>query len=292
MRLTDLFISMRPRQWTKNLVVFAALIFDQKLSDPYLFRLCLQGFAAFCMFSSSVYLLNDLKDRKQDAAHPIKRNRPIASGRLSSSAAWGSLVVLLGVALGLSVGLGRGFVGVGISYLVLNILYSFALRKVVILDVIAIATGFVLRAIAGAAILRGAGLDVVISPWLLICTFFLSLFLALGKRHNELKVVDGGHRPSLRGYSLAFIDRLLVITAGTTLLAYSIYTIWPDTVENFGTTRLVYTIPFVFYGLCRYLYLVTEEDKGGDPSEMLISQKSIILTVFLWFVCVAWILYL
>lgn len=283
--------TMRPRQWTKNLVVFAALIFSLQLTQVALLTRTFLGFLVFCGASGVVYMLNDLKDRERDAVHPQKRQRPIASGRLSPGTAWAALVVVACVAGLAAWRLGLPFLQVVMAYLALNVLYSFVLRDMVILDVMAIAAGFVLRAIAGAQVLAAAGHPVEISEWLLMCTFFLSLFLGLGKRRHELMAVDTAHRASLKGYSVQLVDRLTAITVAVTILSYSIYTIWPDTVEHFGTVHLIYTIPFVFYGLSRYLYLVVEEDKGGDPSEMLLTDRSILLTVLLWFICVGWILY-
>lgn len=282
MLLIEILRSMRPHQWTKNLVLFAAILFALRADDPRLLGLTFVGFAAFCVLSGWVYLLNDIKDREKDRLHPTKRERPIASGRLSVGAARVALVVLLVVGLGTAAWLGRSFFVVSASFLVLNVLYSFVLRSKVLLDVIAIASGFVLRALAGAEVLIGAGEPVRISPWLLMCTFFLSLFLGLGKRRHELLAVSHEHRRSLRSYSVELVDRLTTITIAVTILCYSIYTIWPETVENFGTENLVFTIPFVFYGLGRYLYLVLQEDKGGDPSEMLLTDRSILLTVLLW----------
>jgi 4-hydroxybenzoate polyprenyltransferase len=235
--------------------------------------------------------MNDLKDRELDAAHPRKKARPIASGRLSPGGASSSIAVLLAGGLAAAAWLGMSFLWVSLGYLALNVLYSFFLRNQVILDVMAIATGFVLRAIAGARVLHEAGDPVEISAWLLMCTFFLSLFLGLGKRRHELRELGAGSRASLEHYSIELVDRLTSITVAVTILSYSIYTIWPSTVAHFGTENLVYTIPLVFYGLSRYLYLVLQEDKGGDPSEMLLTDRSISLTVILWIAVVAWILY-
>ncbi len=283
--------SMRIHQWIKNLVVFAALIFAELMGETDLLLRTGVGFAIFCLLSSAVYLLNDLKDRESDAQHPTKRLRPLVAGEISpktvSLAAAGFLIVGLTGAWWL----GRGFFSVAVAYLLLNLVYALSFRNVVILDLITIAVGFVMRAIAGAELLRDAGHPVAISPWLLMCTFLLSLFLGLGKRYHELHVAGGGHRVTLHGYTEAFLSRLLTMTAAATLLSYGLYTIWPDTVERFGTTRLLYTIPFVFYGLSRYLYLVTEEAEGGDPSETLVSRRSIVLTVALWFAAVMVILY-
>jgi 4-hydroxybenzoate polyprenyltransferase len=283
--------TMRPHQWTKNLVLLAALVFSMNFLDSRLLVLSLEGVAVFCLLSGGVYLLNDLKDREKDRLHPAKKSRPIASGALPTGVALGALVVVLGAGLGWAAILGPGFLTVSASYLLLNIAYSFALRARMLLDVMGIAAGFVLRAIAGAEVLLDAGADVRISPWLLMCTFFLSLVLALGKRRHELGAVQDGHRKALRGYTVPLVDRLTTLSVGVTLLSYSIYSIWPETVEQFGTENLVYTIPFVFYGLGRYLFLVTERAGGADPSEMLITDRGILATVVLWFAAVLLILY-
>lgn len=292
MILADLLRSMRPRQWTKNLVVFAALIFSLNMTDTVLLTRTAIGFLIFCALSGWVYVLNDWFDREKDRLHPIKRERPIASGRLGPAAVVVTLVALLGGGLGTAWWLGLNVFVVAVAFVVLNAVYSFHLRSMVLLDVMAIAMSFVLRALAGAEVLAVSGQpDVRISPWLLLCTFFLSLFLALGKRRHELRSVGAEHRKSLRSYSVELVDRLTTVTIAVTVLCYSIYTIWPETVENFGTEDLVFTVPFVFYGLGRYLYLVVNEDKGGDPSEMLLTDRSIALTVLFWILTVVWIVY-
>jgi 4-hydroxybenzoate polyprenyltransferase len=291
MQLVQLLRSLRPRQWTKNLVLFAAPIFARRAEDPRLLLHAVLGFCVFCLLSGTVYLFNDLKDRERDRSHPRKRLRPIASGRLRPATAWGALAVLPPLALLCAAWLGHNFLLVAVAYLTLNVLYSLVLRNLVLLDVMAIAAGFVLRAIAGAEVLAGAGTHVTISAWLLVCTFFLSLFLGLTKRRREAAVVDANHRAILRSYGPEFLDRLIAIAAALTIQSYCLYTIWPDTVAKFGTEALVFTVPFVFYGIGRYLFLVMERDKGDDPAEMLLHEKSIMVTVLLWVVCVGWILY-
>jgi 4-hydroxybenzoate polyprenyltransferase len=283
--------TMRPHQWTKNLVLLAALVFSLNFRDTHLLVVNLAAVGVFCLLSGAVYLLNDLKDREKDRLHPVKRSRPIASGRLSATSALIALVVVLAGGIAGAAALGSGFLSVSIAYFTLNLAYSFVLRPRMLLDVMGIAAGFVLRALAGTEVLLDAGAEVEISPWLLMCTFFLSLVLALGKRRHELGAVEGAHRRSLRGYSVQLVDRLTTIAVAVTLLSYSLYCIWPDTIENFGTGNLLYTIPFVFYGLGRYLYLVTERDGGADPSEMLIADRGILSTVVLWFIAVFLILY-
>ncbi len=283
--------TLRPHQWTKNLVVLAALVFSLNFDDAALARVAFEAVGVFCLLSGAVYLLNDLKDREKDRLHPIKRKRPIASGALPVPIALVAFLVILAGGLAAAALLGPRFLAVSAAYLALNLAYSFVLRSMMLLDVMAIAAGFVLRALAGTEVLVDAGADVRISPWLLMCAFFLSLVLALGKRRHELGAAEDGHRKSLRGYSVALVDRLTTLAVGVTLVSYSIYSIWPETVEKFGTENLIYTIPFVFYGLARYLYLVTERDGGGDPSEMLITDRGILGTVVLWFLVIVAILY-
>lgn len=283
--------TLRPHQWTKNLVVLAALVFSLNFRDPRLLVVALEAVGVFCLLSGAVYLLNDLKDRDKDRLHPVKKNRPIASGALPPTVAVVALAVILGAGFAAAALLGPHFLAVSVAYFVLNLFYSFAFRSKMLLDVMAIAGGFVLRALAGTEVLLDAGADVEFSPWLLMCTFFLSLVLALGKRRHELGAAGEAHRGSLRGYSVQLVDRLTTVAVGVTLVSYSIYCIWPDTVEKFGTEYLIYTIPFVFYGLGRYLYLVMERDGGADPSEMLITDRGILATVVLWFGAVVLILY-
>jgi len=283
--------SLRPHQWIKNLVVLAALIFSLNFRDQRLLIIGIEAVLVFCLLSGAVYLLNDLKDREKDRLHPVKKNRAIASGRLPVAVAMVVLIVVLAAGFAGAAALGSGFFSVSLAYFGLNLAYSFFLRSLMLLDVMAIAGGFVLRAIAGAEVMLDAGADVRISPWLLMCTFFLSLVLALGKRRHELGAVEEGHRGSLKGYSVALVDRLTTIAVAVTLLSYSIYSIWPETVRQFGTENLVYTIPFVFYGLGRYLFLVTARAGGADPSEMLIADRGILGTVVFWFLAVVVILY-
>lgn len=283
--------SLRPRQWTKNLLVFAAPLFALRVHEPQVLAATAAGFGVFCLLSGAVYLLNDIKDREKDRLHPVKRQRPLASGDLSPATAFVVALVLLAVSFLGAWWIGELFALVAASYLLLNFLYNALFRKMVLLDILAISTGFVLRALAGAEVMVGLGEDVRISSWLLMCTFFLSLFLALGKRRSELATVGDQHRATLRNYSLPLVDQLTTVTVSVTILSYSIYTIWPDTVENVGSEGLLFTVPFVVYGLGRYLFLVQHEGKGGDPSEMLLTDRSIRWTVLLWVVTVALVLY-
>jgi 4-hydroxybenzoate polyprenyltransferase len=287
---------LRPRQWVKNGLVFAGVIFAGTLSDPNALGRAALGFLAFSLLSGAVYLFNDLRDAEADRLHPKKRLRPIASGRLSTGAAWAGLVVVLLIAGALSWLLGPWFAATAAAYLGLNLAYSLGLKHVVLVDVMAIASGFVLRAIAGVELLRPLRPDVELSPWLLVCTFFLALFMACGKRRQELLHQDeqgtGGRRRVLLAYNASFLDTLVTVCAATTLVSYAIYTIWPGTVEKFHTTGLLWTVPFVTYGVFRYLWLTRVTDEGEDPSATLMTDRPLLVDVLLWLGAVAAVLYL
>lgn len=284
---------MRPRQWTKNLVTFAGLIFSQNLTNGSLLAKSLEAFVIFCALSGVIYLVNDVVDIEKDKLHDLKRKRPLPSGKLSVPAALVGAIALGVVALFFAFRVGPGFFAVSAMFFVLNILYSLFFKKIVLLDVVSISLSFVMRAIAGVEALVGVDPTIEISPWLLICTLFLSLFLAFCKRRHELTTMGdaASHREALAEYSPELINQLVGITAAGAVLSYSIYTIWPDTVEKFGTTNLVYTIPLVLLGVMRYLYLVYSKDKGGSPSDLLLSEKFILIVVFLWILLVVAIFY-
>jgi len=290
--LVWIFASMRPAQWTKNFVVFAALIFSRNLLHGDLALRSVEGFVVFCLLSGAVYLINDIADVDRDRLHTEKRNRPLPSGRLSVRVAVAGALVMLLIAGAGAWRLGPGLFAVACGFISLNILYSFVLKRVALLDVMSISVSFILRAIAGVEVLRPLDATIEISPWLLICTLFLSLFLAFCKRRHELLSFDGAadHREVLTDYSPALIDSLVSLTAGGAVLSYSIYTIWPDTVEKFGTQHLVYTIPLVLLGVMRYLYLVYKKDKGGSPSDLLLGEPFLLIDVIAWIALVIVIL--
>jgi 4-hydroxybenzoate polyprenyltransferase len=280
----SLLFALRPAQWTKNLILFGALIFSGRLLDPDSIAKAGLAFLTFCALSGVVYLVNDVRDIDADRQHPTKRARPIAAGAISPASAMAAAVVLAGGALALAWSLNPAFGIVATSYLALLTLYSVALKHVVIIDVITIAAGFVLRAAGGAVVL-----DVAISHWLLVITLLGALFLALGKRRGEIVTLSGGgagHRPILADYSLGLLDQMITIVAGATVLAYAFYTISPDTVAKFGTDRLLFTLPFPLYGIFRYLYLIHQRDGGANPSETLFADRPILACVILW-ACVA-----
>ena len=285
---------MRPRQWTKNLVIFAGLIFSQNVTNDALVWKSVEAFLIFCALSGVIYIVNDVIDIDKDRLHQTKRNRPLPSGKLKKFDALAAAVLIGAGALVLARFVGASFFGVAVAFFSLNILYSLVLKRIVLVDVVSISLSFVIRAIAGVEALADVEPLITISPWLLICTLFLSLFLAFCKRRHELTTLGDAvrHREALADYSPALIDQLVGITASGALLSYSIYTIWPDTVEKFGTTRLIYTIPLVVVGVMRYLYLVYNKEKGGSPTDMLLSEKFLLIDVFLWIVLVVAIFYI
>jgi 4-hydroxybenzoate polyprenyltransferase len=272
----------RVRQWTKNLILFAGVLFAQEFTHLDQLLRSAVGFAVFCLLSSAVYIINDLADLEQDRTHPQKRNRPLASGRFSTSAARGLALVLGIVGFVLAFGLRLEFGLLAAAYVVLNLLYSWRLKAVVLLDILIIALGFVLRAVAGVEALSPVP---EISTWLLVCTFFLALFLAVAKRRHERTLLMEGaqsHRKTLAEYPPALLDQFIAIVTAATILGYTLYTVSPQTVEKLGTHRLVYTVPFVVYGVFRYLYLVFQKGEGGSPSEILLSDGPLLVNILLW----------
>jgi len=287
-----LIVSMRPKQWTKNLVLFAGIVFSKRFTDPELVRLSFFGFLVFCGLSGAIYILNDVFDRERDREHPKKSGRPITAGKISPRLAVRFATLLIVVLLPASWIIGREFFYLAAAFVGVNLAYSLIFRNVVILDVIAISFSFLIRAAAGVAVLHPVIPDLEFSPWLWICTLFLSLFLAICKRRNEIThlVSAGDHRTSLRDYSVTLLDQLVSLSATASIIAYSIYTVWPSTVAKFGTKDLVFTIPFVVFGIMRYLFLVYSRHEGGDPSGVLLTEKAIIIDVFLWFAVVIYII--
>ena len=285
-----LFHSLRPEQWTKNLIVFAGLIFGLELFNRTAVLRSLAAFAVFCALSGVVYIINDIMDLEADRRHPLKARRPIASGALSPALAGGVAAALAAVALGAAFWLSVPFGAVALSYVLLQFAYSGPLKHIVILDVLAIAIGFVLRAAAGAVAIR-----VPISHWLLVSTILLALFLALSKRRHELVLLANGaseHRPILGEYSPYLLDQMISVVTASTLLAYIFYCISPETVQKFGTDMLGLTIPFPLYGIFRYLYLVHRREGGGSPSQMLLNDRPLLVCVALWVLAVVVIVYL
>jgi 4-hydroxybenzoate polyprenyltransferase len=292
-KLVYIIATMRPRQWTKNLIVFAGLIFSRNLLESGLLLRSVEAFVIFCGLSGVIYLVNDVADIENDKLHETKRARPLPSGRLRVSEAVAAAVIIGGLALYAAFRVGMPFFIVCLVFFALNFVYSFGLKKVVLLDVVSISLSFIIRAIGGVEALASVDSTIAISPWLLVCTLFLSLFLAFCKRRHELTHMSEAvkHREALSEYNPILIDQLVGISAGGAVISYSIYTIWPETVERFGTSNLVYTIPLVLIGVMRYLYLVYGQEKGGSPSEMLLSERFLLSVVFAWILLVIAIFY-
>ena len=285
----SLFFSLRPRQWTKNLLIFAGLLFGRQLTAPVAVARAGAAFAVFCALSGVVYLINDVSDRESDRQHPLKAQRPIASGSLPVPIAIGSAIVLAVLALVGAFLLGWPFFIVAAIYLALQTLYSGPLKHIVIIDVLTIAIGFVLRAVAGAVVV-----SVDISHWLLVCTILLALFISLVKRRHELVLLASGatsHRPILGEYSPYLLDQMIAVVTASTLISYIFYTISPETEEKFGTHWLGLTIPFPLYGIFRYLYLVHQREGGGSPADLLITDRPLLICVTLWALSVALLIY-
>jgi len=287
--LTALIKTMRPRQWTKNVFIFAALVFDKQLLSPDSFLRTLAGFALFCLISSSVYIFNDLADVEADRKHPEKKNRPIASGKLPINAAWIAGITLVIFTFALSWLLSTNFLIVVVLYFLINMAYSKWLKHIPILDVLIIASGFVLRVHAGVTLI-----DVErFSPWLYVVMTLLSLFLGFGKRRAELALLAhgaGSHRKVLDGYTLPLLDQYIMIVSGTTIVAYSLYTFSAPNVPDNHSMML--TIPFVVYAIFRYLYLIEVKHAGGAPEEILLSDRPFQIAMILWGAAVLAIFYL
>jgi 4-hydroxybenzoate polyprenyltransferase len=281
--------SLRPQQWTKNLFVFAGLLFSGRLIDRAAWPAAIAAFLIFCGLSGAVYLVNDVLDRAADAQHPIKRHRPVASGALAPGVALTAALVLAAACVAAATAINTGLTITAVAYVVLLGAYSAALKHYVIIDVLTLSAGFVLRAVAGAV-----AIGVPISHWLLVCSTLLALFIGLSKRRHELTLLsDGaaGHRPILQEYSPYLLDQMISVVTAATLVAYSVYTISSETAERLGSDRLGLTIPFVLYGIFRYLYLVHRRDGGGSPSELLLTDRPLLVCVALWVAAVILVLY-
>lgn len=285
MNPVPLIRAMRPKQWTKNAVVLAAFVFAlgdpaQGLDPARDLAMALAAAAMFCLASSAVYLFNDLRDVELDRLHPEKRRRPIASGALRPATARAAAAGLLGVSLAGSWLIAPALFGILAAYLVLQAAYTLKLKQIALLDIFVIASGFVLRAMAG-----GYAIGVAISPWLLLCTLLLALFLALCKRRQEhvhAETGDARTRPALQEYDERLLDQLVAMTGGATLLSYALYTFAPETVAKFGSHKLGFTIPFVLFGLFRYLDLVYRHKKGERPEQVLLTDLPLLITVGLY----------
>ena len=285
----QLLVTMRPRQWTKNVFIFAALLFDLKLFDLTYIARTVAAFVLFCILSGCVYLINDLVDIEKDRQHPIKRNRPLPSRKLKRSWAVTAGIVLPLATLPLCFLLEPLFGLVALTYFVIQLAYSFVLKNIVILDVLIIATGFVLRVAAGSVIAQAERF----SPWLYLCITLLALFMALGKRRNELILLDANadqHRKILQEYSPQLLDEMMALVTSSTVIAYSLYTF---SAENLPVNKsMMLTIPFFLYSILRYLYLIHQKNLGGSPEEILIGDVPFIISNLLWGIAVVSILYI
>lgn len=287
--LIPLLKTMRPKQWVKNIFIFAALIFDLQLFIPRSLLCTVLGFIFFCLIASSVYLINDLVDIEKDRQHPIKCTRPLASGALSQRAAIAAAIVLLLISIPGAFLLNQTFGVILAFYFALNLLYSFVLKHIPIVDVLVLASFYVIRVAAGVSLITVKRF----SPWLFVCTTLVALFIGLGKRRAELVLLAEGansHRKVFDGYTIPFLDQLIVIVSGTTIVAYSLYTF---SAENLPDNHLMMlTIPFVLYGIFRYLYLINVKNEGGAPEEIILRDWPFLIDMFLWGLTSVVVLYL
>jgi len=280
---------LRPKHWIKNLFVFAGILFSQNISQLSMLLVVACAFFVFCLLSSSAYLINDIRDLEQDKHHPLKRHRPLASGKLNVRHAILVLGFLVPFSLGMAYLLGASFFLVACVYLLLQLAYSFALKRIVIVDSFAVAFGFMLRVVAGAVVI-----NVEVSSWLLICTILIALFLALTKRRRELVILEQDaqhHRKVLGEYTPYLLDQLIAVVTPAVLLAYTLYTMAEETAAKFGTNELVLTVPFVLYGVLRYVYLVHGKETSAGPETVLLTDVPLLIDIVLWAAAVGVILY-
>jgi len=287
--MINILKSLRPTQWTKNLLLFAALIFSENLLNFSMLVNVFLGFILFSFAAGGIYIINDVIDIENDKNHPEKSRRPIAAGKLRKSKALIAGIVIILLSIIISFLFSPQFSYVLTAYILLQILYSFILKNVIILDVFVIATGFVLRAVGGAEIIK-----VPISSWLLICATLLALFLALGKRKKEVVISQNSdfvHRKILYEYSSQLLDQMISVVTSSTVIAYTLYTLSTETIQKFGTKNLVFTMPFVLYGILRYLYLIYTKEEGGSPEKILINDKPLLINILLYLLSVFFIIY-
>lgn len=291
--LWALLRAMRPRQWTKNLLLFAGLIFSHHLTSPGRILMACAGFVCFCCLSSAVYLINDLRDRETDREHPTKKFRPLASGELSASAAIAGAIALVAIAAVIAFFLSIPFQAAAAVYFGLMLFYSLGLKHVVVLDLMIVAAGFVLRAIAGVKAIELAGETIDVTPWFTICVFFLALFIVICKRRHEIVLLSGDalqHRPVLEHYTPHFLDQMISVATAATVLSYSLYTILGQPLGK-RPEMLPLTIPFVLFGVFRYLYLVYGRNEGGAPEFLILEDRALQINVLLWVLCISAMLY-
>lgn len=280
---------MRPKQWAKNVFVLAAIVFDRQLTDINALAVTIGGVIIFCLLSSTVYIFNDIADVEGDRQHPKKRNRPIASGKLPIATARIAAIIILVICFPIAYFLSPNFALIAAIYFVINLLYSNWLKHIPLIDVMIIATGFVLRVVAGVSLVQVERF----SPWLYVCTSLLALFIGFGKRRSELVLLAEGansHRKVLDGYTIELLDQLIVMVCGSTLMAYTLYTVFaPNLPDN---NAMMLTIPFVMYAMFRYLYMVQVKGAGGAPEDLVMTDRPLQASVALWGIAVMVIFYL
>lgn len=290
-KIKNIFVSMRPKQWAKNLFIFMPLVFSGTLFVANNIAEAISAFIVFCIASSGVYILNDIQDMKKDSFHPKKKARPIASGALTVRAGRIAALTLLSLTLAVSFFISRSLFSTVTAYIALNLLYSFVLKHEVLIDVMVVALGFELRIWAGSF-----GIGVEPSIWLQLCVFILAIFLGLLKRRHEKtslpQETGGNHRGVLNQYKIYLLDQLIMISATLCVVFYGLYAISPDMLSRIGSTNMAYTIPFVIYGIFRYLYVVHIKRLGGEPGEVLASDIPFLLNIVLWLITSASIIYL
>ncbi len=281
---------LRPSHWAKNVFVLAPLVFAERLHDPRAIAVALAAFACFCAASSAVYVFNDIRDREEDRRHPVKRERPLAAGSIGVTVAAIAAAALTLLAVAAAAAIGAGFAAVVAGYLALNLAYTLWLKHLVILDVMSLAFGFMLRVLGG-----GAAIGVEVSAWLLLCTIFVSLFLAFSKRRHELMLLNDNafeQRRVLSHYSAGFLDQMINVVTASTVLAYALYSV---SAENLGPEQsrfMVYTVPFVLFGVFRYLYLIYQKSSLLNPTEALVGDAPFVINIVLWGAAVVGIFYL
>jgi len=287
-KLFELFCLIRPHQWVKNTFVFTGLLFGHAWHDPDLVTRVVIAFIAYCLVSSTVYIINDIVDLEQDRHHPKKIKRPLASGQISVTAAIILAVVLGVLGFGLAFGSSKNVAIILAAYALMNIAYSLRLKHVVILDVFIIATGFMLRILAGTL-----GVGIPPSQWLLLCGMMVTLFLGFTKRRAEIMALaedKAAHRKVLEHYSPILLDKMIGITAAGLIMSYSLYTMNPDTIRIHGTANLIYTVPFVMYGVFRYIYLLHHQSRGGDTAHDLVRDPHLFIVVAAWLATTLWLI--
>lgn len=287
--ITNVLKAMRPRQWGKNIFIFVALVFSKNVFNVEMFLTALSAFFIFCFLSGGIYIFNDIIDKEKDRLHPLKSKRPIASGELSENNAYIFMFFLIIISILASFFININFAYISILYILIQVFYSISLKNVVILDIFCVSSGFFLRVIAGAL-----AIIVPVSSWLLICTFFVSVFITLAKRRHEILILEetaGEHRKVLRDYNTLLLDQMISVVTSSTVVSYAVYTLSEETIAKMHTTNLKYTIPFLLFGIYRYLYIVYLKKEGGSPESIFFKDLPFQINMILYVVSVILILY-